>query len=112
MEKSFIKNIEFSKVVDLASMIDYQPGKVISATFAQNEFISITLFAFAEGEEISTHASAGDAMVYLLDGAARITIGDTKLNAEQGQAVVMPANIPHGLEAIENFKMLLIVVKK
>lgn len=112
MEKSFIKNIEFSKALDLAGMIEYQPGKVVSATFAQNEVISITLFAFDKGEGISTHAASGDAMVYILDGMAEITIGDNKLNAEKGQVVVMPANIPHGLEAIESFKMLLVVVKK
>jgi len=112
MEKNFVKNIEFSKAIDFADTIDYQAGKVISATFVQNDAVSITLFAFAKGEGISTHAASGDAMVYILDGAAQITIGEDKVNAAKGQIVVMPANIPHGLDAVENFKMLLIVVRK
>jgi quercetin dioxygenase-like cupin family protein len=112
MDKSFVKNIEFSKAVELAEIVGYQEGKVISVTFAQNDALSITLFAFAKGEGISTHAASGDAMVLILDGTAEITIGDQKLTASQGQMVVMPANIPHGLEAIEKFKMLLIVVRK
>lgn len=108
----FIKNIEFSKALELAKLVEYQEGKVVSVTFSQNDAISITLFAFAKGEGISTHAASGDAMVYILDGVAEITIGEEKINAEQGQLVVMPANIPHGLDAIDNFKMLLIVVRK
>ncbi|MBP2643339.1 MAG: Cupin 2 conserved barrel domain protein [Firmicutes bacterium] len=112
MEKSFIKNIEFSKAMELADLIEYQQGKVVSVTFAQNDVVSITQFAFAKGEGISTHAASGDAMVYILDGMAEITIGENKLNAVKGQIVVMPANIPHGLEAIDNFKMLLVVVRK
>jgi quercetin dioxygenase-like cupin family protein len=112
MEKSVVKNIEFSKAIDFAEMLAYQGGKVISATFVQNDAVSITLFAFAKGEGISTHAASGDALVYILDGVAEITIGEDKINAVTGQVVVMPANIPHGLIAIDNFKMLLIVVRK
>lgn len=112
MEKRFIKNIEFSKAIELANLIEYQQGKVISTTFVQNDAVSITLFAFSKGEGISTHASSGDAMVYILDGTAEITIGESKTNAIKGQVVVMPANIPHGLEAIDDFKMLLVVVKQ
>lgn len=110
MEKHAIKNIEFSEVINLAGMVDYQPGKVISATFAQNDAVSITLFAFAKGEGISTHASTGDAMVHILEGQAEITVGDQKMKAGAGEMVVMPANVPHGLTAAENFKMLLVVV--
>ena len=112
MEKRFIKNLDIAKTFDFAGMIDYQPGKVVSSTFVQNDAVSITLFAFAAGEGISTHAASGDALVYILDGTAEITIGQDVLTATGGQAVVMPANIPHGLEAVENFKMLLIVAKK
>lgn len=111
VEKRFIKNIDFGKAIVLADMIEYQRGKVISTTFAQNDAISITLFAFSKGEGISTHAASGDAMVYILDGTAEITIGESKTKATNGQMVVMPANVPHGLEAVEDFKMLLVVVK-
>jgi quercetin dioxygenase-like cupin family protein len=112
MERKFIKNIEVSKAFELANLVDYQPGKVVSLTFAQNEALSLTLFAFAQGEAISTHSAPGDAMVYILDGETEITIGDQKIIAEKGEVVVMPANIPHGLEATKNFKMLLTVVFK
>ena len=111
MEKRIVKNIEFSKAVAVADIIEYQDGKVISMTFAQNAAVSITLFAFSKGEEISTHESSGDAIVHILDGVAKVTIGEDKINAAKGQIVVMPANIPHSIDAIENFKMLLTVVK-
>jgi len=111
MQKKSFKNIDFGKALDLASLVDYQAGKVISLTFVQNETVSVTLFAFAQNEGISTHSSSGDAMVYILDGKAQITIGDETQVAEKGQVIVMPSNVPHGLEANENFKMLLIVVK-
>ncbi|MEG6586892.1 cupin domain-containing protein [Dendrosporobacter sp. 1207_IL3150] len=111
MANKFIKNIEFSKALNLAGLVEYQQGRVVSLTLAQNSTISMTLFAFSKGEEISTHSAPGDAMVYILDGEAELTIGDTKVTARTGETVVMPADIPHGLEAVENFKMLLVVVK-
>jgi len=112
MEQKFIKNIEFSKALTLAELVDYQPGRVISLTLVQNDALSMTLFAFGKGEGVSTHSAPGDAMVYILDGEAEITIGSEKVTARTGEAVVMPANIPHGLDAVENFKMLLVLVKK
>jgi len=109
-QKHFIKNIEFAKVVELESLVDYQSGRVVSRTLAQGRPLSVTLFAFDKGEEISTHSAPGDAMVYILDGEAEITVGEEKFSAKKGEAIVMPANIPHGLEAKERFKMLLTVV--
>lgn len=111
MDQKFIKNIEFSKALFAADLVDYQPGKVISLTLVQNERVSMTLFAFAKDEGVSTHSAPGDAMVYILDGEAEITIGDQVVTATQGQVVIMPSNIPHGLEAKQNFKMLLVLVK-
>ncbi|MDR3561599.1 MAG: cupin domain-containing protein [Negativicutes bacterium] len=112
MDKKFIKNIAFSQALDFAGLVDYQPGKIVSLTLVQNDALSMTLFAFAQGEGVSTHSAPGDAMVYVLDGRAEITVGETPIQAGAGQAVVMPADIPHGVEAVENFKMLLILVKK
>lgn len=105
--KTLIKNIEFSKALALKDLVGYQEGKVISLTLAQSPGLSVTLFAFAKGEGISTHSASGDAMVYIFDGEAEITIGGEVVLAKEGEVVVMPTNIPHGLEAIENFKMLL-----
>lgn len=106
----FIKNIDFAEVVNLESLVDYQGGRVVSRTLAQGRPLSVTLFAFDKGEEISTHSAPGDAMVYILDGEAEVTIGGEKFNLQKGEAIVMPANVPHGLVARERFKMLLTVV--
>lgn len=108
--KHFIKNIDFSKAVELESLVDYQEGRVVSRTLAQGRPLSLTLFAFDKGEEISTHSAPGDALVHILDGRAQVTIGGEAFDLSKGQAIVMPANIPHGLVAVERFKMLLTVV--
>jgi quercetin dioxygenase-like cupin family protein len=105
-----IKNIDFSKVLEMEALVEYTEGQVVSRTLAQGKSVSITLFAFAEGEEISSHSSGGDAMVYLLDGEAEITIGEEKFSLKKGETIVMPAGVPHALLAVKKFKMLLVVV--
>ncbi len=105
-----LKNIEFEKAIDMAGMVGYQEGQIVSRTLVQNKHVSITLFAFDIGEEISSHESEGDALVYVLDGSALLTIGGVEHTAAAGQAVVMPANIPHAVAAPGQFKMLLVVV--
>lgn len=110
--EQFIKNIELSKVLEMESLVEYQEGQVISRTLAQGKNLSLTLFAFAKGEEISSHSSSGDAMVYLLDGEADITIGEKTFHVKKGETIVMPAGIAHALLATEQFKMLLVVVFK
>ena len=67
------KNIEKQKSLKLKDMVDYQAGQVVSRTLVQNSSVSMTLFSFDEGEEISTHASGGDAMVTVLEGKGRFT---------------------------------------
>jgi quercetin dioxygenase-like cupin family protein len=106
----FIKNIELSKVLEMESLVTYQEGQVVSRTLAQGKNLSLTLFAFDKGEEISSHSSGGDAMVYLLDGEADITIGENSFHVKKGETIVMPAGIAHALLAKEQFKMLLVVV--
>ena len=110
MVQHHIKNIDFSKVNDMESLVDYQDGRVVSRTFSQGKNLSLTLFAFDKGEEISSNSSGGDAMVYLLDGEAEITVGEKKFNVKKGETIVMPSNVPHALLASEKFKMLLVVV--
>lgn len=107
-----IKNIEMSQVLDMEALVSYQEGQVVSRTFAQNRNLSLTLFAFDKDEEISSHASAGDAMVYVVDGETEITIGEEVFIVKKGETIVMPAGIPHALLAKERFKMLLVVVFK
>ena len=106
-----IKNIEKAKVLDFADLVSYQEGQVVSRTFAQNNALSLTLFAFAKGEGISAHTVPADAMLYVLDGAARVTIAGQTHRLTAGQVVVMPAGKPHAVDADEPFKMLLVVVK-
>ena len=77
---------------------------------AQNDALSVTLFAFDKGEEISTHESGGDAFVTCLDGTGRITIDGTAYELHEGESIVMPARHPHAVFGQEQFKMLLVVV--
>lgn len=109
-EQHYIKNIDLAKVLALAALVDYQEGRVVSRTLAQGKPLSVTLFAFDQNEEISTHSSPGDALVYILDGTAEVTVGGEKFILKKDQTIVMPANIPHGLVAKERFKMLLTVI--
>ncbi|MCS4483329.1 cupin domain-containing protein [Clostridium botulinum] len=94
----------------MESLVNYEEGTVVSRTLAQGKPLSVTLFAFDKGEEISSHSASGDAMVYILDGEAEITIGEEKFNVKKGETIVMPANVPHALLATQKFKMLLTVV--
>ena len=105
-----IKNISKSKVLVLKDQISYQQGQVVSKTLAQNDAVSITLFSFDQGEEISTHASGGDAFVTCLDGEGKITIDGQAYVLQEGKSIVMPAGHPHAVYAQEQFKMLLVVV--
>ena len=107
---AYIKNIEPEKVVNLGGLVQYMDGQVVSRTLAQNSAVSITLFAFAKGEEISTHDSEGDAMVTVLEGTGEFTVGGINHQVKAGEALVMPAKIPHAVYAVEAFKMLLTVV--
>lgn len=107
-----IKNIEFEKPLELEQLVSYQAGQVVSRTLAQNKHMNMTVFAFDQNEEISSHASSGDAMVTILDGTAQITVGENVYTVVKGETIVMPANIPHALLAKEPFKMILIVVFK
>lgn len=108
---SLIKNIAFSKVLNLKDLVSYQEGQVISRTVAQIPTANITLFSLDKGEGISTHVTSGDAMVQILDGTAKITIGNNVFTVKEGETIIMPSDIPHGLEAVERFKMLLTVIK-
>lgn len=105
-----MKNIAQAEVLTLKEQISYQEGQVVSKTLAQNPAVSITLFSFAKGEEISTHESGGDAFVTCLDGVGKITIDGTEYLLHEGESIVMPAGHPHAVYGQEAFKMLLVVV--
>lgn len=107
---SAIKNMEKSTVLTLKDEVAYQPGQVVSKTLAQNDALSVTLFAFDKNEEISTHESGGDAFVTCLDGVGRVTIDGVEHVLHEGESIVMPARHPHAVFGQEQFKMLLVVV--
>jgi quercetin dioxygenase-like cupin family protein len=110
MTNQIMKNIALATPLALGALVSYQTGQIVSRTLVQNRSVSLTLFAFDTGEEISSHESKGDAMVQILDGTAKITIGDGEHRLTTGETVVMPAGVPHALEAVEPFKMLLTVI--
>ena len=105
-----MKIIAKAEVLRLADQVEYQDGQIVSKTLAQNDAVSLTLFAFEKGEEISTHAAGGDAMVTVLEGTGRFTIDDKPHVLTEGQSIVMPVNVPHAVYGEERFKMLLTVV--
>ena len=107
---SGMKNIPKNERMALASQIDYQPGQVVSKTLAQNNAVSLTLFSFEKGEEISTHVSGGDAMVQVLEGTGRFTVDGVPHILHEGESIVMPAGFPHAVFGEERFKMLLTVI--
>ena len=108
--KEIMKNIEKAQVLTLRDQVAYGEGQVVSMTLAQNDAVSITLFAFDKGEEISSHKSGGDAFVTCLDGEGEITIDGVNYTLTEGQSIVMPAGHPHAVRGKERFKMLLVVV--
>jgi len=103
------KNIEKHIQLELKNQIAYQDGQVVSKTLVQNDKVSMTLFAFEKGEEISTHAAAGDAMVTVLEGVGKFTVGGKVFILHQGETIIMPKDIPHAVYGEERFKMQLIV---
>lgn len=103
------KNIEKQTKLSLKDQIAYQPGQVVSKTLVQNEKVSMTLFSFDKGEEISSHAAGGDAMVTVLEGTGRFTVGEDVFLLHAGETLIMPKAIPHAVFGEERFKMQLIV---
>ena len=105
-----LKNIAKARVLTLKDQVDYQAGQIVSKTLVQNSAVSITLFAFEAGEEISTHESGGDAFVTCLDGLGKLTIDGEPHIVHEGESIVMPAKHPHAVFAEEKFKTMLVVV--
>ena len=103
------KNIAKTEKLELKSLVDYQEGQVVSKTLVQNDYVSVTLFSFDKGEEISTHASGGDAMVTVLEGTGKFTIGGDVFILKEGETIIMPKDVPHAVYGQEKFKMELVV---
>jgi len=100
------------KPESLADMVDYHDGSVVSHTVIKKETGTVTLFAFDKGQDLSEHTTPFDAMVYVIDGSAEITISGKPVTVQKGEMIIMPANEPHALKAVEQFKMMLIMIRK
>ncbi len=97
--------------VELASLVSYQAGSVVSRTLVNDKAGTITLFAFDEGESLSEHTAPYDALLHLLEGEAEITVAGNKNRLEQGEAIILPAGKPHAVRASKRFKMLLTMIR-
>ncbi len=100
------------EVKNLFDLIQYQNNAVVSTELIKKDAGTVTLFAFDKGQGLSEHTAPYDALVYILDGKAEITISKEPFTLQAGEIIIMPANQPHALKALEKFKMLLIMIKK
>lgn len=99
------------KAFNLQNHIEYAQDSVVSKTLIKKEIGTITLFAFDKGQGLSEHTAPFDAVVHILDGKAEITIGGEPQVVRQGEMLIMPANISHALQAVEQFKMVLVMIR-
>ena len=103
------KNIQKQASLRLKDLVDYQEGQVVSKTLVQNDRVSMTIFSFDQDEEISTHAAGGDAMVTVLEGTGRFTVGGEVFHLSEGENLIMTKDLPHAGYGETRFKMQLIV---
>jgi quercetin dioxygenase-like cupin family protein len=96
---------------DLAGLVDYGPGAVVSRTLRKSKIGTLTVFAFDQGQELSEHTAPFDAWVQVLEGEAELTVGGKAVPARAGQIVLMPADIPHAVRGPGRFKMLLMMFR-
>ena len=99
------------KAVALKELAGYQEGAVVSRTVVERGTGTVTLFAFDKGQGLSEHTAPFDALVYIVDGEAVVTISDKEHNIKSGEIIIMPADKPHSLRAEERFKMLLVMIR-
>lgn len=107
MENYFNK----SEIIQIANSIEYNDGAIVSKIVSKKAVGNITLFAFDKSQSLSEHSAPFDAYVLIVDGTAEIKINGTSFVCKSGEMIIMPANVPHSVFAIEKFKMLLIMIK-
>ena len=99
------------KTENLEKMVDYQVDSVVSKTLIDKGIGTVTLFAFDKGQGLSEHTAPFDAMVVILDGEAAITVDGNPYPTKKGEIIIMPANVPHALQAESRFKMMLVMIR-
>lgn len=109
--RDHVEGLPAAEPVVLADLVSYQDGSIVSRTLAKRAGGTVTLFAFDKGQSLSEHTAPFDALVQVLDGEAELVIGGKPVVAAAGQAVVMPADVPHAVNAPRRFKMLLVMVR-
>ncbi len=100
-----------NEVAGLSGSVDYREGSIVSRIILDKASGSVTLFAFDKDQKLSEHTAPFDAMVYIIDGQAQITISGIDSSVKKGEMIIMPANKPHALRAVEKFKMMLVMIK-
>ena len=99
------------KTIEMNGLVSYQSGSVVSRTLVDRKMGTITLFSFGAGQGLSEHTVPFDAFVQIVDGAAEVTIDGKAHRVSAGEFIIMPANIPHSLKAVEKFKMMLVMIR-
>ena len=100
-----------AQAADIAALVDYQSGAVVSRTVIERTAGTVTLFAFDKGQGLSEHTAPYDALVYVIDGEVIVTISGRSITLKTGEVTIMPANQPHALQAIGRFKMMLVMIR-
>ena len=101
-----------SEILKMAELVAYQDGSVVSRQITKTEAGNVTLFAFDKDQELSEHAAPFDALVHVLDGETEIKISGKPYHLKAGDAIIMPADEPHAVRALQKFKMLLTMIRK
>jgi len=99
------------QVAGLDGLIEYQDDAVVSKTLLKKQVGTVTLFAFDKGQGLSEHTAPFDAMVFVIDGETDVSIAGKKNRVRNGEMLIMPANVPHSLDAVERFKMVLVMIR-
>jgi len=110
-EKSTVLQTCLSKSQTLTELVEYADNSIVSKTILDKSAGTITLFAFDKGQRLSEHQTPYDAVVQVIDGTGRLTIGGKDVNVSDGQIIIMPGNVPHAVAADEKFKMLLTMIR-
>lgn len=100
-----------ASVLNLKQSVDYSEGGIVSKQVVKNNSGNLTLFSFDKGQGLSQHTSPFDAVVQILDGEAEVVLDGVPHLLKEGETIIMPANVPHALNAVERFKMLLTMIK-
>ena len=105
------KEFIHSTIMDFTAKVEYSAEGIVSKRVLQKEKGNVSLFAFDKDQQLSEHSTPFDALIQVLDGKGRIIIDGKPFDLSTGESIIMPANIPHAVYAIDKFKMLLTMIK-